>query len=97
MHASPEWTELHIEAERETALAMLLIAFWKAVGLPPQPADFSVAHRWRYAMPAAPTSEYCFVDYDKRVAVCGDWCGGSNVEAAYLSGIRVAETIVAQP
>ena len=30
-----------------------------------------------------------------KVGVCGDWCGGPRVEGAYLSGLELAQKIIA--
>jgi len=53
------------------------------------------AHRWRYALPEEPLSERCVVDGDRKLGVCGDWCGGPRVEGAFLSGLALAESLLA--
>ncbi|KAK1367223.1 FAD/NAD(P)-binding oxidoreductase family protein [Heracleum sosnowskyi] len=53
---------------------------------------FKRAHRWGSAFPAARISEEenCLWDGKKRLAICGDFCVGPNVEGAILSGLAAA-------
>ncbi len=51
-------------------------------------------HRWRYALVAEPLSMACLIAEKPLPLVCaGDWCGGYNVESAYLSGLTAAEAV----
>jgi len=97
LHASPEWSARHLEATAEDVTAMLLDAFFSATGAPRQAPAFSTAHRWRYARAAAPLGEPCVWDAALQLAVCGDWCLGRDVEAAFLSGSAAAGRINALP
>lgn len=53
------------------------------------------SHRWRYARVATPLGSPCLVDDERGTGACGDWCLGSNIEAAFRSGQAMAETILA--
>ena len=48
--------------------------------------------RWRYALAKNPLDEPCF--QQDTLYLCGDWCGGDKLEAAYLSGLAVAQTLL---
>lgn len=94
LHGSPEWSESNLELEPAEAAARLLEAFAAAVGGGcPDPVHLA-AHRWRFALPAAPLVEPCLFDSDLQLAACGDWCGGPRVEGAFLSGLAAAERVL---
>ncbi|MFN3192518.1 MAG: FAD-dependent oxidoreductase [Aureliella sp.] len=94
MHANPNWSREHLEEPPEQVAATLANAFWKAVGLPPQPARFLQAHRWRYSIPDNPNAQRCLSTLDRRVIACGDWAGGPRVEGAFLSGSAAAGLVL---
>jgi hypothetical protein len=53
-------------------------------------------HRWRYALAQNPLSEpFLQAKAHAPLWFCGDWCGGNRVEAAYLSGIAIAQQVLA--
>ena len=94
LHASAEWTHAHL-GEPAAAIAQLLTEeFWPAIGLSATRPDYSVAHRWRYALPPEPLAESCLFDSEMKVAACGDWCGGPRVEGAFLSGASAAGRVM---
>jgi renalase len=94
LHASPTWSRDHLEEAVETIAETLEADFWQAVAQPPQPLEFVLAHRWRYAVPQAPLTLRYLIDGDSNLAACGDWCGGPRVEGAYLSGLALAEAVL---
>lgn len=94
LHASPQWSREHLEANRRAVLERLRHAFRSATGLPmPEPA-YAAAHRWRYARVEAPLGEACLFDTELRIGACGDWCLGGKIEAAIASGRGMAERII---
>lgn len=95
LHASPEWSQQHLEIERERAAELLLESFNRALGRPVEAPAHLAAHRWRFALPIEPLAQPCLADPGLRVVACGDWCGGPRVEGAYLSG-RAAARLVAE-
>jgi hypothetical protein len=95
LHASPEWSEAHLELDRSAIESRLLEAFGSAVGAHlPEPLH-CVAHRWRYALPTQPLAEASVFDRQLKLAACGDWCGGPRVEGAMLSGFAAAGRVLA--
>ncbi|KAL5715977.1 hypothetical protein ACHQM5_017727 [Ranunculus cassubicifolius] len=57
---------------------------------------FMRAHRWGSAFPcvAIAGDEKCLWDSSKKLAICGDFCVGPNVEGAILSGLGAATKIL---
>ncbi|QDV76046.1 NAD(P)/FAD-dependent oxidoreductase [Botrimarina mediterranea] len=96
LHGSPAWTESNHAITPERALEGLLEAFWKALGLPPQPVAYAEAHRWRFALPENPLAARAISDQALGLYAAGDWCGGPRVEGAYLSGLAAAEAMLSR-
>lgn len=95
LHAAPAWSRDHLEESAETIARTLNTEFWKAIAQAPQPFEFAIAHRWRYALPQEPLPQQYLLDGDLHLAACGDWCNGPRVEGAFLSGLALAEAVLA--
>jgi predicted NAD/FAD-dependent oxidoreductase len=94
LHASPEWSQEHMEDAPELVRELLTDAFWRATGIAGERAAYAVSHRWRYAIPPEPLADRCLFDAERRLGACGDWCGGPRVEGAFLSGVAIAERVL---
>jgi predicted NAD/FAD-dependent oxidoreductase len=94
LHASPEWSEKHIEADKNEIASLLLSEFWRATRLTEVKPKYRCAHRWRFAIPHEPLTDRCLHDPQLNIAVCGDWCSGPRVEGAFLSGMSAADTLL---
>ncbi|RZJ15786.1 MAG: FAD-dependent oxidoreductase [Acidovorax sp.] len=91
LHASPEWSDAHIEDSAESVTAVLVAAF-AALGGPAPLA--STAHRWRYADTEPALTLGSWWDAPLRLGLCGDWLHGGKVEGAWLSGRALAAQVV---
>lgn len=96
LHGSPAWSESNHAITPERAAEALLEAFWRALGLPAQPAASCEAHRWRFALPENPLVATVIADTALGLYAAGDWCGGPRVEGAYLSGLEAGEALLAR-
>ena len=95
LHAAPDWSTAQLEREASDILPELTAAFAALVDpLPLPPRLYAAAHRWRYARTVMPLGRL-FLD-GGRILVGGDWCLGARVEAAYDSGLAMAEAILEQ-
>lgn len=92
IHASPAWSEKHLEASAD-AVASLLDAELMEI-FEQKMATVHPPHRWRYALPTAPLADRS-LQLGESIWACGDWCGGPRVEGAFLSGLDVARRVVA--
>ncbi len=94
LQATGDWSAEHIEDDPERVERMLLTAFAAGVdGDLPVPIATSV-HRWRYAK-SGRLGQDALWDEGHRIGVCGDWLIGGRVEAAWLSGRRLAQKVTA--
>ena len=92
LQASGDWSARHIEDDPAMVERALTAAFANAtdVGLPSPMATST--HRWRYAK-SGRLGQDALWDGGLRLGVCGDWLLGGRVEAAWLSGDRLAGRI----
>lgn len=92
LQAAANWSREHLEDGRDDVERALLDAFAARLGtrLPPRLATSS--HRWRYAKSGA-LGRGALWNPDLRLGLCGDWLIGPRVEAAWLSGRRLAALI----
>jgi predicted NAD/FAD-dependent oxidoreductase len=88
-HAAPEWSRGQLEQPAEAVLAALLDAFTTATEIRSAPS-YAAVHRWRYALADVPLGVPALWDAASGLGVCGDWCLGARVEAAFLSGRTLA-------
>ena len=89
IQAGPDWSADHLEDRRESIAPALLEAFAARVGLVLPAPLATYAHRWRYARSGKGQAPFHW-NAARRLGVCGDWCIGPRVEAAWLSGTKLA-------
>lgn len=91
VHASPEWSDTHLELAKEDIGADLL-AYMEKLGFNTLDAQVTM-HRWRYASGGLePMIKYHYSSVDG-LGFCGDWLHGGRVEGAWLSGMKLANKI----
>jgi predicted NAD/FAD-dependent oxidoreductase len=94
LHSTPEWSATHFEKTSDAVIAASLAAFFAATGLKPSQPVSTKAHRWRYSIAEQPLEEGCLWDSEQRLGICGDWCQGSRIEGAVLSGLAMADRML---
>ncbi|MEJ2059044.1 MAG: FAD-dependent oxidoreductase [Gammaproteobacteria bacterium] len=95
LQATPEWSEAHLDDTPDDVAGALWHAFEEAAGgLPGVRPQVRRAELWREAQPIAGLEQPFLFDAQNGVAACGDWCLGPRVEAAFLSGLALADRIL---
>lgn len=94
IQANADWTRAHLELEQEEIIALLLPAFFRAVGCDPIRPVISMAHRWRYGLTATPLGQPYVLDKALGLSICGDWCIGKTAQAAFDSGCSLAAALI---
>ena len=96
IQGAPDWSRAHLEDEPETAMALLLDAFARAAATPLPPPIAAVPRRWRHAMCGRPLEgdEGPIWNTSLALGVCGDWTEAPKLEGAWLSGDRLARTLL---
>ncbi|MFK7957391.1 MAG: NAD(P)/FAD-dependent oxidoreductase [Lysobacterales bacterium] len=93
VHGSDDFSQEYLEASAEDVANRLLAEFQTVTAITTAPA-VAVAHRWRYAKAVDPLAEGFIADQGSRLWVAGDWCAGSRVEGAWLSGQAAAQHLL---
>jgi predicted NAD/FAD-dependent oxidoreductase len=91
LQATSAWSHSHSDDRQDDVGAFLMEAFDDLIpaGLPK--AFFATVHRWRHATADPPLAVGAIHDPESRITLCGDWCKGSRIEDAYLSGLDAAQ------
>jgi predicted NAD/FAD-dependent oxidoreductase len=94
LQATTNWSEAHLDDRPDDVGAFLMEAFEDLVpaGLPR--AFYAAVHRWRYATADPPLAVGTIHVPESRITLCGDWCKGSRIEDAFLSGLEAAERVL---
>ena len=95
LHATAAWSLANLTMRPEAVISGLMQSFSAAAGANLPDPVFSSAHRWRYARAQKPLTAGCLWDGRSMVGICGDWCCGSRIEGAFLSGAAMAGRILA--
>ena len=93
LQATTAWSGAHLDDRPDDVGAFLMEAFEDLIrsGLPR--AFYATVHRWRYATADPPLAVGAIHDRESRITLCGDWCKGSRIEDAYLSGLEAAQAV----
>jgi renalase len=88
VHANSAWSHKNLEASPDFVRHQMLYAFKQATGFTQSP-EFEQTHLWRFAHTVKPLGKSFLWDRRKSIGVCGDWCRGTTVQDAFLSGIEL--------
>jgi len=92
LHATPEWTNHHLETAPDLIAERLLGAFRDLTGYGGDVAE-SFAHRWLYARSTDGACPGYILDAEQGVGLAGDWLAGGRVEGAWESADRLVAAI----
>ena len=95
LHAGPDWSRENLERTPDEAGAAVLDAAMQLPIAQTVKVTASWTHRWRYARAREPLNEGALWFSERLLAIAGDWCHGSRVEGAFLSGAAAAGRILA--
>jgi predicted NAD/FAD-dependent oxidoreductase len=95
LQASPDWSAAHLEAEPDWVIAELTALFAEIAGQALPAAVHGEAHRWRYARVTEPLGQPFIWEAGLGLGAAGDWCMGPRVEAAFQSGVALADAVIA--
>lgn len=92
--ASPQWSAQHLELDRSEIADLMLPMLCDRIGAGIASASFVVAHRWRYAAVSEPLGQAFARNEDGSLYLGGDWCIEARVEAAWKSGMAIADDVL---
>ena len=91
-----DWSQAHIEDEVAEVAAQMKARFTQLTGLSVAASGYDRIHRWRYASTEKALGQPYLWDDALQLGAIGDWCTGSKVEDAFMSGHRMAAALLAQ-
>lgn len=94
VHAGVDYSTWMLEFPAETVVAELLPQLFAALQIEPVKALVCSAHRWRYALAEPALEQGALWNPARALAIGGDWCHGSRIEGAYLSGLALAASVL---
>lgn len=94
LHASPQWSNPRRQEDPAVVCKELISAFTRLVGRRELPILHAAAHRWGSAIAVDPLDDGCLWDAAAGLGACGDWCAGSRIEGAFLSGQAMAGAVL---
>ncbi len=93
VQAGPAWSRAWLGRPADEVATALLAAFAELVGVLPATVHCA-ATLWRKARTEQALGEPCLWDAARGLGLCGDWCLGARVEAAWVSGDSLAGRIL---
>ena len=94
VQANNKWAEPRIEEDPEIIEAQMHDMIRSLTGIEPKEATLTSFHRWRYAATKTPLGRSHILDQDQGLAMIGDWCLKGRVEAAFDSGLALAQDLL---
>lgn len=92
--ASPAWSAAHLEEAPDDLVTRMVPMLADEIDASAQDLLFATAHRWRYAAVTKPLGRPFAQNAEGTLFAGGDWCLEARVEAAWESGVAIAETIL---
>jgi len=93
IHASNAWATENISKPLCEVTASMLHTLFKLTGISPEIVLETDIKRWFFANIAKQDGQPYFIDLEKQVAACGDWCIAGRVEAAFTSASLLADSL----
>ena len=84
-----DWSEARIEDDVDAVAGEMKTRFTELTGLSMAASGYDRVHRWRYASTVVPAGQSFLYDAAMGLSAIGDWCTGSKVEDAFLSGHKL--------
>lgn len=94
LHTSYQFSDESKSLSREQILNVMLDELESITGFrDPSPKHLDL-HRWLYGRAFKPLGQDFIWEEESKIAVCGDWLLGDNIEAAWTSADRLATEII---
>ncbi len=92
LQADEDWSRDHLEDQPEAVEQTFLATLTKHIGVDLENIVATSVHRWRYAK-ASPLDHGAVWNAAIGLGACGDWLIAPRIEAAWLSGRKLAQRI----
>ncbi len=95
LHAARGWPADDEPLDAQAADQEMIADFLRYTGQPALSPRHVISREWRAAAAEKALKDGCLWDGSARIGICGDWCAGSRIEGAFLSGSAVAGRLLA--
>lgn len=92
--ASPSWSARYLDSDSEAIATMMLPMLCDRLAITRSKVRYVTAHRWRYAKVSEPLGKPFMRHRSGTLYAGGDWCLGSRLEAAWISGDSIARDVL---
>jgi len=96
IQANNLWAEKHLTQADETIQQWMLEEVRRVSGIETSAACHIDLKRWVYANIPTQTGQHAYLDSNRKLAACGDWCIQGRVEAAFSSADALAQQLIPQ-
>ena len=93
VHSTNAWAEKNINEEPEKVKNYLSEVTSKIIGYDTKLADHIDIHAWKYANIKKQDEPSLLIDYENKLASCGDWLIHGRIESAFKSGLMLAKSM----
>lgn len=94
VHSTNEWADAHVEYNRDWIMDHLCEQTSAVIGFDVGNAPHKSVHGWRFANIEKQAGPTHFLSLDQQIGVCGDWLIQGRVEAAFTSGLAMADSLL---
>jgi hypothetical protein len=96
LHASESFSRAELESVPDRVRAALVDALARRLASSLPDIAHCEVHRWRHARVESPVGEPFVADWERGLAMCGDWCIAARIEAAFESGDALGRELAAR-
>ncbi|MBB1488776.1 NAD(P)/FAD-dependent oxidoreductase [Oceanospirillum sediminis] len=94
LHATPEWSQRHMDSDQAWVADQLQEAFSSVTGQPAGP-ELNRCHRWLYSTnQSLNLDQYSLYAPDQGISVCGDWLKGHGFSASWHSAMELSQQLI---
>lgn len=93
VNATNKWAEAYFHDDRDAVTAHLLAETARTLWLKELNPDHTALHAWKYANLPKQNGMRSYIDFNNKLAACGDWCIQGRVEAAFTSAMHLSEQL----
>lgn len=88
-----DWAQNNLECDYTSITQILKKETKEILSKDLQGILYESLHLWRYALPRDANTQGYYLDEEKKLGICGDWCLSGKVESAFLSAYNISQVL----
>ena len=93
INSTNAWAENHLSDDSQSVISHLHKEITRIIGHDTGNADHVCLKAWHYANISKQAQSDLLIDYDNKLAACGDWITQGRIESAFEAGFMMAQEI----